>query len=199
MRKRLHKQRKLLDSWAVDAETSDYLLMTQYDELRAIRVEIHALQYKVTSLLKEKKSNGGHPYIIFPFGSFYSSQKNSSLIRLDSFSSSKSTHNTPHSQRRRSNPERTEDLSSTIAMGVEKLRSKRRSLIPPKCYRRMPRETKSFVLKIMVDDIMNETLSEETVTRVCSSFKVSRVEVEAIARYFIEKYKIRNIAKLMTV
>jgi len=193
MRKRLKKQIKQLDRWAEDAETSEYLLMTQYDELRAIRVEIRVLQYKVAVLLKEKHSNGGHLLNIFGFGSFSSSAKSSFsnrvsplLMEQHGFNSSQPSCNTPHSQRRGSH-------------GKIKARSGRRSLISPKWYRRMPREKKSLVRKIMVNDIINDTLSEETVTRVCSTFRVSRDEVEAIARYLDEKYKLNIIEKSVTV
>jgi len=150
MRKRLNKQTKQLARWAEDAETSDYLLMTQYDELRAIRVEIRVLQYKVAALLKEKNSKGEHLFNIFR-GSFSSSKK-SSL-----------------------------------------------SFISPKWYRRMPREKKKLVRKIMANDIINGTLSEETVTRVCSTFRVSRDELKALARYLGEKYKLTDITKPRTV
>jgi len=178
--------------------------MTQYDELRAIHVEIRVLQYKVAALLKEKNSKGGHLYNIFGFGSSSSSQKNSSSNRalslsviLDSFNSSQSTDNTLHSQGRGSNPGKTEALSPTMVMGGERVRSKRRGLIYRKGYRKMPRERKSFVRK-MVDDIANKTLREEKVTPVCSFFRLSRDEVEAIVSR-IEKYKLNNIAESRTV
>jgi len=204
MRKRLKEQIKQVDRWAEDAETSEYLLMTQYDELRAIRVEIRVLQYKVAALLKEKTSKGGHLFNIFRFGSFSSSAKSSfsnKAIPLSkgqhSFNSSQPTYSTPHSQGRGSRGKI--EALSTVPMRWESIRSERRSLISPKWYRRMPREKKSLVRKIMVNDIINGTLSEETVTRVCSIFRVSRDEVEAMAKYLDEKYTLKNITKSRTV
>jgi len=58
MRKRLKAQFKQLNIWIEDTETTDYLLETQYNELRAMRVEIWVLQYKVAALLREKLSRG---------------------------------------------------------------------------------------------------------------------------------------------
>jgi len=67
MRKRLKKQMVWLDARAEDTETSDYLLMTQYDELRAVRVEIRVLQSKVAVMLRVKNSKRSYRSNIFQF------------------------------------------------------------------------------------------------------------------------------------
>merc|ERR1719410_1023569 len=81
MRKRLKKQMVLLDALAEDTKTSDYLMMTQYDELRAVRVEIRVLQYKVAAILREKNSKRSSN--IFQFGYFSNSRNSSSSNRTD--------------------------------------------------------------------------------------------------------------------
>jgi len=204
MRKRLKKQLQQLDAWAEESESSEYLLMTQYDELRAIRVEIRVLQYKVAALLREKSSNGSRFSNIFQFGSSKTPTDSCSNCSVPlSMGPSSSTCSgpilkTPSFQRRGSHPGQMQ-VSPTMAKRGERRRSERAALVPPKWYKRMPREKKSLVRQIMVNDIINETLTAETVTSVCSTFRVSRDEVEAIARYLDEKYKINKITNSMMV
>jgi len=196
MRKRLKKLMKWLDTLTEDAETSDYLLMTQYDKLRALRVEIRVLGYKVAGLLREKNSKRSYLSNIFQFVYNSSTTESCSSNGTDLLSPGtpdfpRPTNNTPHFKSTKSYPEQSQAFSTTSS--GDRRRSRRISLIPPKWYTRIPRERRSLVQKIMVNDIINGTLSEETVTRVSSTFRISREEVNAIARYLDEIYKVNKI------
>merc|ERR1719228_2371419 len=60
MRKRLKVLIEKLDKWAGEIETKEWIMLTQYDELRMIRVEIRVLQIKVDVLrnvLVQEQSN----------------------------------------------------------------------------------------------------------------------------------------------
>lgn len=211
MRKRLKKQIRQLDTWAEDAKTSEYLLLTQYDELRVIRVEIRVLQYKVACLLREKASKGTILSNIFHFGSTSTPESSITnyivpLATEPRKSRSGPMNHTTHSHRRvTSDPLQMQPLATDEKMQTilpekrRRRRSERAALVPPRWYKRMPRYKKSLVREMMVNDVIKETLSDYTVSQMCFTFNVTREEVEAIARYLDEKYKISKIKKLITV
>jgi len=198
MRKRLKKQMIWLDARAEDTKTSEYLLMTQYDELRAVRVEIRVFQYKVAAMLREKNSKWSYLSNIFQFGNSSKSPESSSSRCSDPSSiGTEGSYsllpiNTPYFQSRRSYPGQTQSFSKR-AISMERRRSWRPALVPPKWYTMIPRGKKSLIRKIMINDIINGTLRLETVTRVCSIFRVSREEVDDVAQYLNEKYKLTKI------
>jgi len=177
--------------------------MTQYDELRAVRVEIRVLQHKVAAMLREKNSKRSYLSNIFQFGYSSNSRNVSSSNCIDPSSietqasyCSRPIRNMPYFQSSRSYLGQKQAFS-TGAISREERRSCRAALVPPKWYTRIPRGRKSLVLKIMINDIINGTLSVETITRVRSTFRISREEVDDVARYLDEEYKLTKINTLV--
>merc|ERR1712060_352755 len=64
-------------------------------------------------------------------------------------------------------------------------------LVSPEWYRCLPKQKKTEIRHIMVDDIVSKSkkLSAKTLHLVCSTNAVSEVEVKALARYLYEKYR----------
>jgi len=62
--------------------------------------------------------------------------------------------------------------------------------VPPEWYRVLPREKKLLLRKMLVNDIKNSKgrLSQNTLGRVCSSFRVTIKQAEALGRYLKDKY-----------
>jgi len=173
MRERLEAQMKLLNIWIEDSKTTDYLLMTQYNKVRAMRVEIRVLRHKVAALLRQKLSREKLSMGSVP----------SKIVRF-----SPSKHTRPFFRQQPAGGK------------IKKRRSKTGTIIPPKWYKILPRAKKSLVRKIVADDIGNVTLSSKTVGRVCSNFGVSREQVDAMARYLDKKYALNTIiTKSLTV
>jgi len=193
MRKRLREQNEHLNFLIQDAETTEYLLRTQYDELRTMRVEIRVLQYKVAVLLREKGSRGSGVFSkIFQLSSSPITPSNSSGKYTVSSSRgqqsshySRATHDAALSQGRGSCQQQRQAVSA-VGM-IRERRRKSRTRIPPKWDKILAREKNNLVPKLMVCDIVSETLSSEKVSRVSSNFGVSRDDVEAISRYLDTK------------
>jgi len=204
MRNRLKRLLKKLKKWADAVETSDWLMLTQYDELRMIRVEIRVLQIKVDVLrdLLAQEQNNKQRSIISNFLVGSSEEISMSLQFADksgsiqsvptkSYGSSRAVFRKPHKRG-------ISDHRLMQAIPPEEQKNRRdgsrwrnsRSEMPvsPVWYRSLSKLKKMDIRKIMVDDIVSKSLAAKTVNRVCSTYKVSEAEVTALARYLDEKY-----------
>jgi len=212
MIRRLRRLLRKLEKWADDAETSEWLMLSQFDELRMIRVEIRVLQIKVEVLVdllvqeQSKRSmissfllgssggtSGSTPFTDTP-GSVHS-------VPTDHYGSTRTVFLKPH-RRGVSDPRLAQSIPyRKHKIGRHQGRRRRNSrpevLISPEWYRCLPKQKKTECRQIMVDDIVSKSskLSTKTVNRVCSTYAVSEVEVKALARYLDHKYSNEEIIK----
>jgi len=211
MIKRLRRLLRKLEKWADDAETSEWLMLSQFDELRMIRVEIRVLQIKVEVLMdalaQENKrsmissllhgSSGG------TLGSVLFADTPGSIhsVPTEQYGSTRSIFVKPH-RRGVSDPRLAQAPPyRKHKVGRHQGRRRRNSrpevLVSPEWYRCLPKQKKTEIRQIMVDDIVSKSkkLSAKTVNLVCHTYAVSEVEVKALARYLDDKYSDEALIK----
>jgi len=211
MRRRLKRLLRKLEKWADDAETSEWLMLSQFDELRMIRVEIRVLWIKVEVLMDALAQESNRGMISsFLHGSsggtegsvlFADTPESIHSLPMEQYGPTRPVFLKPH-RRGVSDPRLAQaipDRKHKIGRhhGRRRRNSRPEVLVSPDWYRCLTKHQKTEIRQIMVDDIVSKSkkLSAKTVKLVCSIYSVSEVEVKALARYLDDKYSDERVIK----